>query len=256
MNRLLHCRSHGAGERVVILLHGLLGQGANLESIARALAADGFRVLFPDLRNHGRSFHAPNMDYRSMAEDVVRLMDESALASVTLLGHSMGGKVAMQIAFDHPARCQRLIVADIAPVAYAAQHLEILAALAAIDDPALDRNATRALLEKSIAEPTVVALLLMSRARHDDGSWFWRFDIDALEHNYADLLAAPRAGGVCDVPTCFIRGERSDYVTEEHAATVRRLFSRMEILTIADAGHWLHAEQPARFLDAVRGFLH
>ncbi len=255
MDKLLHFQRFGEGDRTVIVLHGLFGLSANLGPLARELARD-YRVLVPDLRNHGRSFHAAEMNYPLMAADVVRLMDTDGIARAALIGHSMGGKVAMQAALDHPGRIERLLVADIAPIDYQPHHGRLLVALReAAEDFLADRNRTRQILEAHIDEPGVVALMLMNRARSDDGSWHWRFNLEAIERDYAQILAAPHSDASYPGPVLFLKGELSEYILPSHLEPTRRLFPGARLKVIAGAGHWLHAEKPAVFLRLVRDFL-
>ena len=252
---LLHCQTLGDGADSIVLLHGLFGVGSNLGAIARALSTD-CRVLLPDQRNHGRSFHAQGMDYGAMASDLARLLDAHDLAEVALLGHSMGGKVAMQFALDYPARCSRLLVADIAPVAYRPHHgliFDLLRSTAARGDA--DRQATAALLEAGGLPPEVVALLLMHRARGTQGDWVWRLGVEEIEAGYAAILAAPVSAAPYEGPVLFIRGAESDYVSAEHADAIRALFPSARLKTIAGAGHWLHVEKPHAFIRLARDFL-
>lgn len=255
MDQLLHFQGFGEGDRSVILLHGLFGLSANLGPLARELARD-YRVLVPDLRNHGRSFQATEMNYPLMAADVLRLMDTAGIARAALIGHSMGGKVAMQAALDHPGRIERLLVADIAPIDYQPHHRLLLAALReAGADFLADRKRTREILETRIDEPGVVALMLMNRARREDGSWHWRFNLDAIERDYAQILAAPHSEQPYPGPVLFLKGERSEYILPAHLEPTRRLFPGARLKIVAGAGHWLHAEKPLVFLRLVRDFL-
>jgi esterase len=237
----------------VLLLHGLFGGGDNLGALGRALAAE-HRVALVDLRNHGRSPHSAAMDLPLLAADVAALQASLGLSASALVGHSLGGKVAMQLALSAPQRVERLVVADIAPVAYARQHDDILAALAAVDLPALTgRSAADAQLAQHIGESNVRQFLLKSLYR-DDGGWHWRFDLPALRANYAALAAAP-AGAPYAGPTLFIKGENSRYIDTRRYPQMRAAFPAYRLEVIAGAGHWLHAEQPALFNRLVRDFL-
>ena len=254
METVLNCQSLGQGERVIVLLHGLFGLGSNLGGIARALANDA-RVLVPDLRNHGRSFHAAGMSYAEMAADVARLLDSLQVERVALLGHSMGGKTAMQFALDHPARCTRLLVADIAPVRYAGHHAQVFRALRTVAaHPEAARQATQALLQGEGLAAEVVALLLMHRARGSEGQWILRLGLDEIEAGYGDILDAPH-GAAFEGPVLFVKGGESSYVLPEHQAATLALFPRARVTSIAGAGHWLHAEKPQLFQRIAREFL-
>jgi len=254
MSPNLHYQALGDASQAVVLLHGLFGVATNLGPLARELARE-YRVLMPDLRNHGRSFHVPSMDYVSMAADVARLMDGLDIASAVLVGHSMGGKVAMQLALDQPRRVRAVVVGDIAPVDYTPHHHSVFAALReAADDPLADRRATQRILERHIDEPGVVGLMLMNRVQLE-GLWRWRFNLDAIERNYAAILAAPQSPTPYAGPVLFIKGELSQYISSECAAPTAELFPRARLKIIAGAGHWLHAEKPMIFLRLVRSFL-
>lgn len=253
--QLLHCQSLGEGAQTVVLLHGLFGMSTNLMPLGRELARSQ-RVLLPDLRNHGRSFHAPGMCYSDLAADVMRLLDAHGIAQAALLGHSMGGKVAMQAALDHPQRVTRIVVGDIAPVHYEPHHQLLLAALReAAADTLADRRATARILEQHIDEAGVVALMLMNRVLDDAGRWHWRFDLDAIEQGYADILAAPQATAPYQGAVLFLKGEHSDYITAAARDATARLFPHARLKVIAGAGHWLHAEKPTVFLRLARDFL-
>lgn len=252
---LLNHHLHGNGERTVILLHGLFGLSANLGPLARELARD-YRVILPDLRNHGDSFHDERMTYPLMADDVRRLMDAFGVERASLVGHSMGGKVAMQLALSAGDRVDTLIVADIAPVDYQPHHDGVFTALVeAGRDPLADRRMTQRILQSHIRDPAVIAFLLMNRRRREDGTWFWRFNLDALLANYSAILRAPEMGQAFGGTTLFIKGELSDYVTGDHRDETRRMFPAARLKVMAGTGHWLHAEKPSVFLRLVRDAL-
>jgi len=250
----LHFQSEGRGEPVVIL-HGLLGSLDNWRTVSGQLAGH-FLVLAADLRNHGRSPHSPEMDYALMAEDLRELLDREGLARVRLLGHSMGGKVAMEFALRHPHRVQRLVVADIAPRAYPPRHQAIFDALLAVD---LATCSTRHEVETALAprlpDRALRQFLLKSITRRPDGALAWKFNLRAIRDHYHDLYAALPEGRVCPAPALFIGGGASDYLTEADATPIRRLFPDARFHTTPGAGHWLHIEAPAAFLEVVLGDL-
>jgi esterase len=242
----LHCQYLGESGDALVLLHGLFGQGGNLGAAARALSGR-FRCLLPDQRNHGRSPHDPRMDYRLMADDLRQLLDREGIDRCHLLGHSMGGKVAMQFALDHPQRALSLLVADIAPVAYPPHHEATLAALQAVRAAgAGSRREAQRILDRATRDAAVSAFLLSNWTRRDDGSYDWRFNLDALETNAARLAAAP-VGGSYPGAVLFIKGERSDYLDAAYRGATLRHFPTARLKVIAGAGHWPHAEKPAVF---------
>jgi esterase len=249
----LHYSEQGSGAITVVLLHGLFGSGDNLGALARALAPD-YRVISVDLRNHGRSPHSATMTLAELAGDVLALLDALAVERAHLVGHSLGGKVAMQLALSAPARVGRLVCADIAPVQYAPHHHGIFAGLQAVDLAALNqRGEADAVLARDIDEVPVRQFLLKSLYR-DEGGFHWRFDLAALIANYKEVLAAPE-GEPFEGPTLFIKGGDSDYLLPEHADRVKALFPNFRVKVIEGTGHWLHGEKPVVFNKLVKDFL-
>ena len=243
----------GSGDEWVILLHGLFGSGDNLGALGRALAAD-FRVLAVDLRNHGRSPHSPIMDLAAMAADIVALQDSLGIVRSHLVGHSLGGKVAMQLALSQPERVGRLVVADIAPIDYAPHHQDIFAGLQAVDLAALrQRGDADGPLAQFVAELPVRQFLLKSLYR-DEVGFHWRFNLSVLRASYKELLAAP-TGRPFNGPTLFIKGELSDYIVAAYEPQMRELFPNFTFKMIAGTGHWLHGEKPLIFNRLVQQFL-
>lgn len=238
----------------IILIHGLFGDLDNLKSISRSLA-DQYTVVNLDVRNHGQSPHCDSMDYADMASDVIAIADKEGFDRFHLLGHSMGGKIAMEIALRHPTRVRSLIVADIAPVAYDARHSSILDALCKIDTDTLKsrQDADQTLAET--IETKGVRQFLLKNLRKDGDRWFWRFNLDGLRKNYESLIGAPTSDGQYNGPVLFIRGELSDYVTREHRDAIASRFPRAQPKTIEGTGHWLHAEKPSEFNQVVSDFL-
>lgn len=250
----LHFRELGHG-RPLILLHGLLGSLDNWSGIARRLAEER-QVFALDQRNHGESPHHPEMDYPRMAGDVRSFMDTHGLPEVDLLGHSMGGKTAMTLALLHPDRVRRLVLVDIAPRGYARRHDFILDALAALDLSSLRaRSEVEQALAPAIPSVALRRFLVKGVGHNRDGSLRWKFNIESLRENYDCLGAAVTGPGRFEKPVLFIRGARSDYINENDEAEIRRLFPSAQMVTIPEAGHWLHAEQPEIFLRHVREFL-
>lgn len=249
----LHYTRHGETGEWVVLLHGLFGSGDNLGALARELGS-GFRVVSADLRNHGRSPHAPTMTLTEMADDVAALLDALGIDAAHVVGHSLGGKVAMQLALSHPRRVRRLVCVDIAPVRYQPHHAGIFAGLQAVDLSGLQqRGEADAVLARHVDELPVRQFLLKSLYR-DDAGFHWRFDLPVLVARYDDVLAAPH-GEPFDGPTLFVKGGSSDYVLPEHEAAVRALFPRFTVKVIEGTGHWVHGEKPVVFNRIVGDFL-
>ena len=249
----LYFKDYGSGEPLVIL-HGLFGASDNWHSIATRLA-ERFHVIVPDLRNHGQSPHSDEMDYPLMAGDLAELLAVQGLPVANILGHSMGGKVAMQLALTQPKLVRRLVVADMSPRGYTPLHNEIIAALAALDVGSYSaRQEIEAVLAGPIPSLNLRRFLLKNLARAADGKFEWKINVTGLAENYPNLRVAvtgtPFAG-----PTLFIRGGRSDYIQATGEQTIHELFPRAEVKTIESAGHWVHADAPEDFVRLVREFL-
>jgi len=243
----------------VILLHGLYGASRNLGMISRALAQSR-RVASLDLRNHGASPHAPDMRYTTMGADVIETMDGLGIAKATVIGHSMGGKVAMMVALRAPERVTSLVVMDIAPIAYredqADSHGGVIDALRMIElRPGLTRRKADATLAARIAEPALRAFLLHNLVLGDTPHW--RIDLDAIGASLPDLVdwRDPEPLTPYPGPALFLHGARSDYVPASAESAIRARFPGAEIKTIPNAGHWLHAEQPDAVVAALQDFL-
>lgn len=250
---ILHTDITGQGTPL-LLIHGLFGSYENLGMIARLLA-EQFRVINVDLRNHGRSGHSNEMSYALMAQDLIETMDELQIPSAAVLGHSMGGKAAMQLALSQPERVSKLVLADISPVVSQARHLGILDALNRVDLATLtDRKQADQQLQTAIGDAGTRAFLLKSLVKVDD-AFQWRFNLTALTSQYAQVLAAPDATGPYTGPTLFIKGGNSDYLQPDHQSIIRQLFPAAKAKIIEGTGHWLHAEKPAAFAKITADFL-
>lgn len=240
----------------VILMHGMFGSLSNLRVVGRALT-DLYKVISVDLRNHGESPHSLEMDYPTMAEDIIELMDDQCLQEADLLGHSMGGKIAMQIAMNYPDRVNKLIAADIAPVTYKPdRHGGVLEGLQALAKtrPTSRREADE-LLATYVEENSVRAFLLKNLVREKDGQFGLRLYMDGIIGNYYDTLTLAPTGEPFSGPTLFIKGEDSAYIQDKHRDEVLRLFPKAQLKMIANTGHWLHAEKPETFNKIVHSFL-
>jgi len=252
----LHFTDIGGGPPLVIQ-HGLFGSARNWGSLGKALG-ESRRVIAVDARNHGRSPWDARMDYPAMAGDLAELIEGEELDRPVVLGHSMGGKAAMALALTAPDAVGALIVADIAPVAYRHSHGDYIAALRALDLAAIARRSDAdAALRAAVPEPGVRGFLLQNLVFEDSGPR-WALNLDALATAMDDLTSFPFEAGRMryDGPTLFLRGGASPYVQpEQHEAAIVEFFPNAVIETLEGAGHWLHAERPAEFLDMVGRFL-
>lgn len=251
---LLHYTTSGDGPPLVIL-HGLFGSGKNWVSHARMLASR-FRVLAVDLRNHGQSFHADEMNYPVMAADVAELLDALDAEPCRVLGHSMGGKVAIRLTVDRPDLVTRLVIADIAPVSYAHHYDDLIDPILALPlDEIESRVQADHSLRQHIPEDLLRAFLLQNLARDGD-HWRWRVNWEVIQRDMEWLTGFDMPGAwQIDIPTLFIRGEKSDYIGPAEIDVIRQHFTDVDISTLDDAGHWLHAEQPEAFSEQALRFL-
>ena len=253
MNNGLHSLSSGEGPHV-ILLHGLFGQGSNLRGVARALESS-YAVHCLDLPDHGRSLWLEHASLAGYAECVDDWMTTQGIEAAHVLGHSLGGKVAMELALSKPGRVNKLVVADVAPVEYAGNHDPIMEALQRVAaQPCDSRGEAQLILQKAIKEPRVVGYLMMGLSRVGD-TYQWRFNVEGLHAGYLALRAAPRPGAVYDGPSLFLRGADSNYVLPAHEAEIRRRFPAGRVVTIKGAGHWLHTDQADTFHHLVLEFM-
>lgn len=248
----LHAVELGAGPPLV-LLHGLFGSARNFGAIQKRLAA-AQRVLALDLRNHGASPHAPGMSYAEQAADVLETLRRRDALPAVLVGHSMGGKVAMRLALQTPDAVSRLAVCDIAPVAYPPHFRDYARAMMALDlAPGLTRAAADAALAGQVPDPAVRAFLLHSLVFGTQPQW--RIGLAEIAAALPEIEGwdAP-AGARYPGPVMILTGERSDYVRPEYRPAIRALFPASRFVTLKDAGHWLHVDQPEAFVSAVTAF--
>ena len=242
----------GEGPVTYVFLHGLLGQGKNWSTIAKLLLPA--TSLLVDLPDHGRSPWSEDVSYESMADTVADLLREDPTAEpVTLVGHSMGGKVAMLVALAHPELVGRLAVVDISPAERnSVEFVDYLDAMLAIDlSQVTNRASADAQLLAAAPDPVVRGFLLQGLQRTDAG-WAWQPNLEGLRRGIAGLGGWPSAHGTYDQPVLWIGGDRSDYVTRDELPAMRALFPRVRLVTIKGAGHWVHADQPTVVAETLR----
>lgn len=253
MKPLLHCKRYGSGDPLLVL-HGLFGCWDNWHPVAMALS-QRFCVHVPDLRNHGRSFHSPQLDYDSMADDIHRLMDALALDQAVLLGHSMGGKVALRFTALHPERTQRLIVVDITHKASRPTYAASIEALAGLDLRSLGSlKDADARLRPAVPDPVVRLFLLKNLEHLPDATYRWKVNLDAIRRNLP-LIFGSVAVKKFSRPCLFIRGAGSNYVHDADWPEITLAFPQAQLITIPGSGHWPHVENKAAFLSVVGEFL-
>ncbi len=249
---VLHSLIIGEGEKDLLILHGFLGMGDNWKTHAKHWATQGWRVHLIDQRNHGRSFWSEDFNYDFMAEDLLHYFDAHKLAKVTLLGHSMGGKVAMQFACAYPEKVTQLIVADIAPKAYPPHHQQILNGLAALDFSQISsRKEADQTLSNYVKEAGTRQFLLKNIYRVTPTQLGLRINIAVLK-NASDQIGTSLSQEM-QYPgkTLFLKGEHSGYIETGDELLLRHHFPQNTLVTIEKAGHWLHAENPIAFGQAI-----
>ncbi len=266
----LHYRTLGPAPGTapaLVVLHGLFGSSDNWNTLARRWAlpvaegGTGRTVYLVDQRNHGRSFHDPAITYGLLTDDLAAFFAEHQLGADTIvLGHSMGGKVAMNFALHHPERLAKVIVVDIAPRAYAPHHRELLDGLQKIDiGTVTSRDAADQLLQEVAPEADTRLFLLKNLYRDEHNRFAWRLNVAALDRHLPDLgaeISGPLPGSQFLGQALFIRGGKSRYVSPDDKLTgIPALFPNSEVVTVPDAGHWVHAEAPEAVAGLVRSFV-
>ena len=251
-------QQYGSGLPLFIL-HGLFGSSDNWQTISRGLS-EHFQVFAIDLRNHGRSPHSPEMNYPLMAEDLQelilrRLAGQPQPTRIRLLGHSMGGKVAMQFALTFPDHVEKLVVVDIAPKTYLPRHSEIFKGLLDLNVGTIStRGEADARLAGAVPDPAVRGFLLKNLARDTNGRFYWRFNLKTLADKYSELNANLPMTGQFARPVLFVAGEQSDYLASSDLPKIQELFPGATIQVVPGAGHWVHSEQTQLFLKITTDF--
>jgi esterase len=250
----LHSTRVGKGPPVV-LLHGLFGSGNNLGALARFLQ-DRYEVHCVDLPNHGRSGWLELADLKGMADCLRHWMSHHQVGPARYLGHSLGGKVAMQLALNFPQLVEALVVADIAPVSYPPHHDAVFAALDAVAaSDCRSREEAAGVMARHLQEQDTIQFLLMSLQRQQDGSYDWRFNLEGIKAGYQAVRNAPDRSASYNGPVLFVKGGESDYIREEHRSHILALFPGAGVKILPGCGHWLHAQRPALFNGIVGRFL-
>jgi pimeloyl-ACP methyl ester carboxylesterase len=253
----LFYREYGTGDPLIIL-HGIFGVSDNWVSFARTMA-ERFHVFIPDQRNHGQSPHDPTFNYFALCADLQEFIETHDLEDPIILGHSMGGKVAMHFALENPDMLKALIVADISMRHYNRRyrHLNMIDAMMAVNfDNAETREDVESQLLDKIPDKRIRLFAMKNLYRRERSEQFaWRLNLEAINLNMDEVFKGIESGNLFDKPTLFIRGGASDYVSYEDFDQIYRNFPKADIKTIEAAGHWLHAEKPEEFLKMVDDFI-
>lgn len=250
----LYYRKFGAGKPLFIL-HGLFGSSDNWVTFGRQLS-DHYEVIIPDMRNHGQSPHSDHWEYQYMAEDIHKLADNLGFDNITIIGHSMGGKTGMTFADSYGEMLEKLVVVDIAPRFYPIRHRTILDGLQSIDLKMIkSRKEASDQLEKYVSELGLRQFLLKNLDRDEDGVFKWKLNLKIISNHLENVGIATHPEWTIDIPTLFIRGINSNYISDEDIMDIREHFSNCSVESIGNAGHWVHAEQPEAFFKTVKDFL-
>lgn len=252
---ILHGNIIGEGKPFVIL-HGFLGMGDNWKTLARQFSELEYQMHLVDQRNHGRSFHSDEFDYDIMAEDLKIYCDKNRLKDIILLGHSMGGKTAMRFATKYPEYVNKLVIADISPRYYPVHHDAILEGLSSLDFSVItSRGEADKALSNFVSDNGTRLFLLKNLYWVEKGQLGLRINLPILKENVSEVGEALPIHATFSNPTLFLRGDKSEYIGPTDEGVINRHFTNANIKTIANAGHWLHAENPKEFYSEVVHFI-
>jgi esterase len=252
----LNFKKIGETGPAIVILHGVFGFLDNWLTVGKAISEQGYQVYLVDQRNHGRSPQEGELNYPTFAADLKEFLTQQNLSNPVLLGHSMGGKTVMEYAVTFPGTYSSLVIADIGPKAYPVHHTKILKGLNAIPlDELENRQQADDLLAAYEPIPAVRQFLLKNLYRKDEGGFGWRFNLPLLTSDMANVGAPVASEKPVDAPALFIRGDKSDYITDQDWDGIVQLFPNAKLETIENAGHWIQAEQPRAFVKVLTDFL-
>ena len=252
---MLYSKIEGKGKPLLIL-HGFLGMSDNWKTLGTQYASEGFEVHMLDLRNHGRSFHSDDFNYEVMVQDVLEYCQANNIEKANIIGHSMGGKVAMLFATEYPVRVDKLIVADIGPRYYKPNHTDILVGLNAVDfSQKPDRNQVDEILKNYVPDFGTRQFLMKSLYWVEPGQLEFRFNLTIFNKKIEEIGEALPEDAIFNGATLFIRGGNSNYIVEEDFELIKKHFPKESLVTIPNVGHWLHAENPKLFFEETAKFL-
>ncbi|MGB1206111.1 MAG: alpha/beta fold hydrolase [Chitinophagales bacterium] len=254
----LNYKKFGESGKNIVILHGLFGMLDNWQIIGKQLAKK-YQVYLIDQRNHGKSEHSLEFDYFAMADDLLAFLDEKQLDNIYLIGHSMGGKAAMQFACEHNDKVEKLVVVDIAPKNYPPKHQTIFDAFFAVDiEHISSRKEAENILSKYLTDKSVIQFLLKNLSRQKDKTYRWKCNLETIYHNYHNIIGNSLSQfDSFDGSTLFVKGGKSlrYIVLDDDISLIKHHFPKAKIETIANTGHWVHAEQPKAFLEMTVDFL-
>lgn len=251
----LYSKKYGDKGQDLIVIHGLFGMSDNWNTLGKQFSKY-CKVHLVDLRNHGRSPHSVEFNYQVMSDDLKEYIEDNNISNPIILGHSLGGKIAIKFAFTHPDKIEKLIVADISPRKYNTDfHQNLLSTLYKLPLEDFEkREEIDCLLSETYEDKGMRLFLLKNLYRKENKEFAWRFNIDVLLEKVSNIQEADFIKGICEIPTLFIRGGNSNYITSEDELIINKHFSDFSIATIPRVGHWLHAENPEGFYNEVINF--
>ena len=251
----LHSRILGEG-RPLLILHGFLGMSDNWKTLGNQFAENGFQIHLIDQRNHGKSFHSDDFDYEILSKDLLTYIEEHQITNANIIGHSMGGKTAMQFAISYPTHINKLIVADISPKFYPPHHQYIIDALTQLNfEEIKSRKQADEVLAQHLSDFGIRQFLLKNLYWVEPGKLGLRFNLDVLKNKMEEIGEGIPAISIFKGSTLFLRGDRSEYILPQDYEEIRKHFPNAQIETIEKAGHWLHAENPKQFFEKALNFL-
>ncbi len=250
---MLNHKIYGQGDPIIIL-HGLFGMLDNWQSIAKKLATD-YMVILVDQRDHGKSDHTDSFSYSLLADDLNEFMNDHWIHSAHILGHSMGGKTAMQFANDYPEMVEKLIIIDIAPKEYPPGHRLIFKALRSVPiDKVKSRKDVEDILKKYIDNIGIRLFLMKNLKRKKEGGFEWKMNLELLHDAYPNILKSLNIEGTIDCDTLLVYGANSNYIKENDVKDINNIFQNSTFKKL-NAGHWIHAEKPKELEEEIRRFL-
>ena len=256
---LLFYRKYGDPKnKPIVVLHGVFGLSDNWDSFGKRFAELGFYVIVPDMRNHGQSPRYETFNYKVMARDVKKVLDYEHITRCYVVGHSMGGKIAMMLAFENPQLVERLEVLDISPRKFdhPLQHLEFIAAMGGVDLKSVQRRSdVEEQLAKHNFEKRVLLFLLKNLSYSHEHGFRWKPYLKSIYKNMAEISKGLENKGVYHGPTLFIRGGKSDYILEKDEVAIKKQFTDYQLVTLRESGHWIHVDDPQGFMRETEKFL-
>jgi esterase len=251
----LFYRKYGQGDPVIIL-HGLFGMSDNWASIGKRISENGYSVYIPDLRNHGNSPHSDDLNYEILSNDLSEFINKHLIKNPIIIGHSLGGKIAMNFALENPADVKKLIVVDIGTKEYPVHNIDVLDAFLSIDiTNASSRNKVEEQIAAIMPLEKVRQLMMKNIYRRADNRFEWKLNIESINNNFSNIFDKVKSKNKFTNPTLFIKGELSNYISTSDFPEIKDLFPNAELQMIQGATHWVHADKPGEFIDTVLKFI-